>query len=243
MTYLEIAERAAAGWLAIVPTGCMEQQGPHLPVDFDSWFAESLMVAAVQQAARRHAIPALVLPALPFGPTPEHRNYGSGYIDVPHPLHQAVVRAVLDSLAKQGFARLVVWQGCGGHNLRATASQFNITWKGRAIAVLPDMPYHAVWCRIGDPAVPGGHADSFATSICLHLRPEAVCREQIVDPRNAPVAWDDPDLDFSRYSETGVIGDPTHASASLGAQLWEACVDAAVEALVEAAGMPLAGGG
>ena len=29
-----------AGCLAILPTGCREQQGPHLPVDFDTWFAE-----------------------------------------------------------------------------------------------------------------------------------------------------------------------------------------------------------
>ena len=32
-------------------------------------------------------------------------------------------------------------------------------------------------------------------------------------------------MDFSRYSSTGVIGDPTHASAELGARLWEAIVD------------------
>ena len=36
LTYEEIRDRARQGWLAIVPTGCTEQQGPHLPVDFDS---------------------------------------------------------------------------------------------------------------------------------------------------------------------------------------------------------------
>ena len=35
LAYQEIRERAEAGWLAGVPTGCTEQQGPHLPVDFD----------------------------------------------------------------------------------------------------------------------------------------------------------------------------------------------------------------
>jgi len=30
LTYLEIRERAEEGCLAIVPTGCTEQQGPHL---------------------------------------------------------------------------------------------------------------------------------------------------------------------------------------------------------------------
>src|SRR5579864_2176006 len=44
-TYREIRACAGQGWLVVIPTGCTEQQGPHLPVDFDSWFAESLMVA------------------------------------------------------------------------------------------------------------------------------------------------------------------------------------------------------
>ena len=52
LTYQEIAERIANGWLALVPTGCTEQQGPHLPVDFDTWFAETLLLAASDAAAR-----------------------------------------------------------------------------------------------------------------------------------------------------------------------------------------------
>jgi len=40
LTYEEIREGARQGWLAIVPTGCTEQQGPHLTVDFDTWFVE-----------------------------------------------------------------------------------------------------------------------------------------------------------------------------------------------------------
>lgn len=33
LTFREIHERAEAGWLAVVPTGCTEQQGPHLSVE------------------------------------------------------------------------------------------------------------------------------------------------------------------------------------------------------------------
>lgn len=108
LTFLEIREKAAAGWLALVPTGCTEQQGPHLPVDFDTWFAETVLLAATERAAQQYAINALVLPALPFGPTPEHRNFGSGFIDLPPAVHQATVRAILDSLAAQGFQRMVI---------------------------------------------------------------------------------------------------------------------------------------
>ena len=40
LTFQEIRERVDEGWLAIVPTGCTEQQGPRLTVDFDTWLAE-----------------------------------------------------------------------------------------------------------------------------------------------------------------------------------------------------------
>ena len=43
--------------------------------------------------------------------------------------------------------------------------------------------------------------------------------------------WEDPDIDFATYSSTGVIGDPTHASAELRAKLWEAVVDEVAETL------------
>jgi creatinine amidohydrolase len=225
LTFREIRERAEAGWMAVVPTGCTEQQGPHLPVDFDTWFVETVCLAAARRAAEKYGVNALVLPALPFGPTPEHRSYGSGYVHLPQEIHEAVVLSVLDSLAEQGFRRIVVWRGCGQHDLNDVVERFNVAHSGKSQAFQPHLPYHAIWCRIGDPAIPGGHADSFATSIALYLRPESVRVAQISDPKNEPVDWDDPHLDFARYSSTGVIGDPTHASAELGARLWHAVVE------------------
>jgi len=111
LTYEEIRERAKQGWLAIVPTGCTEQQGPHLPVDFDAWIVGTVCLAAAKRAGAKHGVNALVLPAIPFGPTPEHRGYGSGYIHLPQELHEAVVSSVLDSLVEQGFRCIVVWCG------------------------------------------------------------------------------------------------------------------------------------
>ena len=65
-------------------------------------------------------------------------------------------------------------------------------------------------------------------SICAQ-HPSAGTR--IVDPAHGPVDWQDPDLDFAHYSSTGVIGDPTHASAELGARLWEAAVESVADTL------------
>jgi creatinine amidohydrolase len=230
-TYREIHECAQQSWLVVIPTGCTEQQGPHLPVDFDTWFAESLMVAAAEKAAQDHAIQALVLPAMPFGPTPEHRHFGSGFVDLPLLLHNALTEAILSSLVAQGFQRMILWRGCGGHDLKEVVDRFNRMHQGKARAFLPPPPFHEIWSRLADPLVPGGHADSFTTSISLYLRPESVRQKQISDPHSTEVDWNDPQLDFARYSSTGVIGDPTHASAELGRRLWEAAVEEAVQTL------------
>jgi creatinine amidohydrolase len=208
----------------IVPTGCTEQQGPHLSVDFDTWFVETVSLAAAEVVKQKYQRPTLVLPALPFGPTPEHRNYGSGYIDIPQTLFANYVLSILNSLAAQGFQRIIVWRGCGGHNLADVVAQFNAT-QLNAKAYLPDMPYHGIWCRLGYEHISSGHADSFATSIALYLRPNSVRSEEIKNPGNKQVMWDDPLLDFASYSSTGVIGDPTYASAELGAKLWSEVVE------------------
>jgi creatinine amidohydrolase len=53
-TYQEIAALAREGAVAVVPLGCTEQQGPHLPGDFDTWFAEAVVTAWRQPQTRSH---------------------------------------------------------------------------------------------------------------------------------------------------------------------------------------------
>jgi creatinine amidohydrolase len=236
MTFEEIAGVAAAGAIAVVPTGCTEQQGPHLAVDNDTWFVESLTIEAADQVAPE--VTAVVLPALPFGPTPEHRGFGSGFVDIPLPIYEQFVRSILDSLADQGFSRILVWRGCGGHDLTAPVREFNEDRKGSSRALLPSHPFQDIWCSIGDPSVPGGHADSFTTSILMHRRPEAVRRDRIPERASDEPDWSDPALDFSTYSSTGVVGSAAHASPELGERLWRACVDAVIDVLRQIATDP-----
>ncbi len=229
MTFEEIARAARAGAIAVVPTGCTEQQGPHLTVDNDTWFVESLTLAAAENVAPD--ITALVVPALPFGPTPEHRAFGADYIDIPVPVHEQFVRSILDSLADQGFTRILVWRGCGGHDLTTAISRFNAERADASRAFLPAHPFHDIWCSIADASVPGGHADSFTTSILMYRRPDAVHPALIPQAESAEPDWTDPALDFSTYSATGVIGSAAHASPELGERLWRACVVAVAEVL------------
>ncbi len=241
LTYPEIRERAEAGWLAVIPLGSIEQQGPHLPVDFDMWFVQTLAEAAADLAAHEHSINALVLPAIPFGPTSEHRNFHSGFVHLPAKLHHALVYAVLRSICEQGFTRIVLWNGYTRHDLDGVVTQFNAEHAGRANVFLPDIPYQTIWSELGDPTVPGGHADSFTTSLALFLRPEVVRTDRIAAPRCKPVNWRDPRLDLTRHTNTGVVGDPTHASAELGQRLWDATVQRAALLLRDATQFALSG--
>ena len=233
-TYLELKSLADAGCLAILPTGCIEQQGPHLPVDFDAWFAESVALEAAQLAAESYGAMAVVLPVIPFGPTPEHQGYGSGYVNIPHPLHEDLVYSSLRSLAEQGFSRIMVWRGCGEHRLQQAVARFNSEFRPKSEATLPDLPHHAIWCRIADPSIPGGHADSFTTSIALHRRPGTVKRELIPSASSKEVNWDEEHIDFTKYSDTGVIGDATKASAELGSALWDEEISVVAKLIREA---------
>ena len=235
LTYQEIHNRAVADWLVVLPTGCTEQQGPHLSVDFDTWFVETVCLAAAEAfAAQGNQV--LVLPALPFGPTPEHRNFGSGFIDLPQELHEAVVMAALNSLAAQGFRHLVIWRGCGQHNLRRIVEDFNQTHHSHARVIQPDLPYAEIMQQFA-PGIAGGHADSFCTSIAMHLRPESARLDKIPKADTRPVDWGNPSLNFSDFALTGVIGDPTQATAELGAVLWQASVAAVARAFRDIAQM------
>lgn len=220
LIYQEIKKAADQDWIVLVPTGCTEQQGPHLPVGFDTWFAYQICLAASERAFQDYVIPSCVLPVLPFGPTPEHRNFGAGFIDLPQALHESALLEVLRSLLDQGFRRVMTWRGCGQHDLTRAIASIEASVSTGAHIWQPEPPFLEIWKRVDGPDVPAGHADAFATSIALYLRPDAVRVDRIDNPRNLEPEWGDPNLDFARYSETGVIGDPTAASEELGAKLW-----------------------
>ena len=159
LTYEEIQEAADQDRIVLVPTGCTEQQGPHLPVDFDTWFSSQIFLAASDRASQEYAISSLVVPTLPFGPTPEHRNLGSGFIDLPQRLHEDVILEVLRSLFDQGFSRMIIWRGCGQHNLAKSIESLQTAISKNVNIWQPELPYSNIWQRIDGPDVPGGHAD------------------------------------------------------------------------------------
>lgn len=231
-TFREIARAAEMDVLIILPTGCTEQQGEHLSVDFDTWLAEEVTLAAATKAKDEHGIETLVMPASPYGPTPEHRGFGSGFIDLPQPLHERVIEAVLESLVSQGFQRVLIWRGCGQHKLEGVIDEFRRGNKSLQIELAPDI-LPSIWRSHGIRGQAGGHADAFATSVALYRRPEAVRVSKIRRPQFSIPDWDDPELDLSKHADSGSIGDPSQASAELGHVLWDSVVTRLADLIVD----------
>jgi creatinine amidohydrolase len=227
LTYEELRDLLPRVRAVLIPLGCTEQQGPHLPTDFDTWMITRLCQDIAERIELEHGGPVLVTPTLPFGPTPEHLGFGFGYVNLRQSTHEAVVEDVLESLAAQGFKTLLVWRGCGQHDLRSVIERFNASPQD-CVAYQPVIDYGSACDTAFGRQVPGGHADSFATSIRLHLSREDVRLDKVRMPTLQSFEWSR-DMDFASISDTGVVGDPTQASAEAGASIWEQCVGEGVE--------------
>ncbi len=228
LTYEEIRDLVPETAAVFIPLGCTEQQGPHLPVDFDSWMIDRICQDVAERFQTQSRRKILVMPTLPFGPTPEHTGFKSGFVNLRQSTHEAIVEDLLDSLATQGFRLLLLWRGCGQHDLEKVVEAFNTSHEG-CQAFQSVLDYGAI-CEIAfDRDVLGGHADSFATSLRLHLDRTSVREDLIRMPKLEPIEWSE-NMDFSAISDTGVIGDPTQASADVGAKLWELIIEGGAEA-------------
>ena len=64
-------------------------------------------------------------------------------------------------LVAQGFTCIVIWRGCGQHDLAQVVDEFNEEQRDAARCHLPELPYHDILMRLGNAANPRGHADAF----------------------------------------------------------------------------------
>ena len=229
-TWPELATWLAAGpRTAIVPLGATEQHGPHLPFATDTWIADAL---AARLAARLPE--AVALPALSLGCSREHAAF-PGTLDLGVDTLAAVLRDVLASLARHGFAAAFVFSAHGGNDaalaamlpaLAAAAAPMRVhafTDLARLTAAL-----QRTAATLGvDPAAAGHHAGELETSILAalapaHVRGGALAPGRLVADADAQALFY-PSL--RAQAPTGVVGDPRGASATRAAAYLAAWVD------------------
>lgn len=231
MTVREVREGLKQMKTVIVPIGCTEQHGYHLPLSVDILNAQEIAERASDLCG------CFVAPTIPYsfsgGTLPGTINLN------PHTV-SLVLSDIFRSLAEQGFRNIIVLLGHGGsENTQAVndaASNFqrlNPSLEGVCILVVPfwevSPTYDQCW------AEKDYHAGKYETSMMLFWRPDLVQMDQAtLDEadlasmmRTDPDAYADkikgidskfvsPRLVQNPAIQVGVMGDPFTATAELG---------------------------
>jgi mycofactocin precursor peptide peptidase len=187
--------------ILVVPVGSCEQHGPHLPLHTDTVVATALARALAE--SRRDC---MVSPPLTITASGEHHGF-AGTLSIGN---SAMADVLIELVRSADWSQGVVF--VNGHGGNATAM-------ARAADTLArEQRRVLVWW----PSVPGGdpHAGHVETSLMLALAPDEVHPDRAVA---GPVPTM-PELVRSGVrplSASGVLGDPTTASAQEGRRLFD----------------------
>ncbi len=229
--------------LVIVPTGAIEQHGPHLPVGVDAILAQAGLSEALRKLTADARAHVWIAPPITFGKSNEHLGF-PGTITLSAKTLRRLALALATQLRVLGFRRLAFFNTHGGNSavLVYTLREIQNTL-GLDAGMLrfgPTMKH----LPAPNPLSPrendfGFHGGEWETSLMLACAPELVRMERAVcefppasdtagelRPENAPAifSWITRDI-----SQSGVLGDATRATAEKG-QTW---LDAAAQALAQ----------
>jgi mycofactocin precursor peptide peptidase len=213
LAHLTSAEVARPDAILAVPIGSTEQHGPHLPLSTDTDIASAL---CARLAAARADV--LVAPALAYGSSGEHAGF-PGTLSI----GQAALELVLIELgrsATETFRHVLFVSAHGGNAAPVTRAVAILRAESRDVRL-----FQPRWS--GDP-----HAGRPETSMLLALTPERVHMELAVPGDRRPLAETWPLLragGVRAVTSTGVLGDPSGASATEGGRLLDELSSALID--------------
>jgi creatinine amidohydrolase len=225
--------------IIVLPTGSIEHHGPHLPLATDLLMAE-VMAERIVDGAVAAGLDAWLLPALAYTKSDEHAwAPGTMWIDAATLLETLV--AIGRGVAATPARTIVFYNGHGGNValLQVALRELRVRFGLRTFLMNVSIPAGDTEQGFG---IHGGHGE---TSLAMHLRPDLVDLTHAVDATpaqltrferigfaGAPVqfGWTSDD-----FGTGGVIGDPTGATAEVGAAIAENLLADGVAALAEIA--------
>ncbi len=224
--------------------GAVEQHGHHLPLDIDSYDADYL---ARRVAAGCGEPRPLVLPLIPYGVSYHHEDF-PGTLSVSNETLARLVYEVGMSAARNGIRKLVIINGHGGNAATLNFAAQTINRDAHIFTCVDsgetsDTDVEAMTETPGDV-----HAGEIETSTALALRPHLVRMEEA---EACVQRFSSRFLDFAsersvdwyartqKLSESGVMGDPTKASAEKGEKIWRVMIDHLVELVEHLKGLSL----
>ncbi len=235
MTWREFQEAVTPRTVVVMPLGSAELEGTHLPVGVDTIAAQGL-------AARLTGLEGVIIgPSIPIG-------YSKWFLPYPGTIsleQETMIHLLTDygaSLVRHGVARLVFLNAHKGNNAAVeTAAHTLIDTHGVKVGMLN------LWNLAGqltagtDLVAEGGfkHGGEIMTSLMLALRPESVVRDQIrpdavkqAEGTGFSIKNSLGDAGFQgavqtvyrnirQVTDTGIMGDPSAASAERGEAILE----------------------
>ena len=235
LTAAELGARARADAIVLLPVASIEQHGPHLPVGVDSMLCEGVCRRAAEAA--QAATPVVLAPTLWCGMAEHHMVFGGTFtFDIP--TYRAVLLALLGSIERHGFKRVLIVNGHGGNIAALTA-------------FLPDFARQlslkvrsTTYFELAQAAMPAiledqdgvRHACEAETSMMLALAPQTIRLEALKDAHGPAHVHRRPLAlgqyrSFRDFTASGVVGDARRASRAKGEKLIAACVEAILAVL------------
>jgi creatinine amidohydrolase len=241
LTWAEIKDRKTHGIIGILPSGSVEQHGPHLPLATDVLIPEGL---ADTLAGRLEHDPlgARLVMLPPFHYTyARHSNWWPGTLNLDGRTLVSFTQAVLRDLFRQGVDQIMFVNGHmesvaflmegaelaveDHHDARVAVVNW---WELVADSVI-DQVFGSAW-----PGWEAEHAALTETSLMLAFCPDLVHRDRIVDdrePRHYPYKV------FPQPTEvrppSGVYASAALASAEIGHRLAAHIVDGLISVIRE----------
>jgi len=219
--------------VAVVPVGSMEQHGPHLPFQVDT-FVSSRLAEDLEKSMPE----ILLLPPIWSGVSAHHMDF-PGSITVRAKVFIDLLHDICASLHHHGFRRIVLLNGHGGNrsSLEVLGQELFVEF-GLTVNTL------AYWDLVPDlvkslkksNSKGMGHSGELETSLMLYLAPQWVNQRDI--PQGLLGVEDEgPTEGIKRYvnmkehSEQGVIGMPSAATPEIGAKLYQGALNALQKAI------------
>jgi creatinine amidohydrolase len=217
----------------IFPVGSVEEHGEHLPLCTDSIQAEYVALEVAKKTG------CLVAPSLRYGIVNAGRNF-PGTLTIQFDTLYKVAKDVLSELSRNGFYRIIVLSGHAGQShvvaLRLAAQEV-VRQDGETdgkqktrIMVLSDYDFAGEVAQKYASAK-DGHAGTIETCRVMAIKPE------LIKAAGAPSFPQMPRFEVvahpEKYFPSGIIGDPTAASASNGQKINEYIVEQVINLVKE----------
>lgn len=227
--------------IIVLPLGAVEQHGPHLPLNTDFVVADAASRQAVARVGEECDV--WLLPTLPFTKSNEHL-WAAGTMSLSAETLMRVLDDLGRSIATTPARRLMFINGHGGNSALVAMMNREIRLRHGLQTFLshPHMPADQGGPSSANELGMGIHGGMDETSVMLHLRPDLVDmgaavrrvpeklaeNEQVRFGGRVSFGWLSND-----FFPDGHIGDPTGATAEIGARMFESAVDSLTNAMRE----------